>query len=223
MGSAYTVIASERISYTLITGTDRNTREAEKYHLRPALVGDVCILLEPTNQDEIQSLHQYQLQLQKTFNGTPTHHVHLTCQRFAMAEDYPREVLFENLRSAMADITPFPLTAVDIQKLYIPRIQSTILKWRVELTLELSHLTHQVELAVKEAGLVSSYIPGWVPSLVTALENLHSIPSKDTSISKEIFPHHLFIIHKLVISRIISVDQYKLLGTIYLPTTDASD
>ncbi len=179
-------------------------------------------MLEPTNQDEIQQLHRYQENLQASFSGKPTPYVHLTCQRFAMPEEYSKEVLIEHLKSATVDIFPFPITAVAIQKLYVSRTHSTILKWRVDLTQELSRLTHRIEEAVKKSGLTSSYIPGWVPTLVTALEYIQTEAIMGTSHPMDPFPYHLFMVQKMVISRIMDVDQYKLLGTIYLPVTESS-
>lgn len=204
------------------TGKNHNIRKAGEYHPPPALNGDVCVLLEPTNQDEIQQLRGYQENLQVRFHGKPTRDVHLTCQRFSMPEDYPQEVLIEYLRSAIVDISPFPLTAVAVQKLYVFRKKSTILKWRVEPTRELSSLAHRIEEAIGKAGLTSSYIPGWVPTLVTALENIQPGSNIGASRPKAPFPHYLFMVRKLVISRIIDVGQYQLLGTIYLPVPESS-
>ena len=56
-------------------------------YVRPAQLGDICVLLEPTDQDEIRLLRQRQLALQARFGGKPIENVHLTCQRFESQDE----------------------------------------------------------------------------------------------------------------------------------------
>ena len=198
---------------------------------RRARPGDVCVLLEPA-EDEIPSLRQLQMSLQTLFGGRPHERVHLTCQRFELREERLWPDIVQHLRTHLAAIQPFPITA-DSLVLFESRFwQSRLLRWRIQVTPDVRRFTRLVE-----NGLVAAHVApprllrpvtgssvgtlhfsppsGWVPTLVTALE---AIPraNLDRHLSEIAFPQHLFTGRQVVVSKIIGERQFDILETIQL-------
>ena len=183
--------------------------------VRPAEIGDVCVLLEPKDRHEIYLLHQRQNALQALFGGTLIENVHLTCQRLVCPEERLLPDLVGNLTRVLQDVCPIPLTALSLQMLHVPVMRTDILKWCIEVTADLRRFVRTVENAVAATGIDPLYPPRWVSSLVAALKDVPQIPPSSLSI-RGTFPHHLFTIDKVELSRIDGPSQFTILATIHL-------
>jgi hypothetical protein len=180
------------------------------------------VLLEPKSANEIGELRQRQRKLWSIFGGVPIEHVHLTCQRFARHDDNRVEVFASRLERILADIEPFPLTALSLETLYVPVRETHILKWQVQITGELRYFVAVVEDALHEAGLAPLYILGFISSLVAALRNINE-PDAGRLASFDAFPHHLFTAERVVLSKIEGADRFEILASFDLGPQTLTD
>jgi len=183
---------------------------------RTAQPGDVCVLLEPA-EEEIAELRQRQTALQARFGGRPHERVHLTCQRFELPDEALPLGLVQHLRRALVAVRPFPIVAVSLVQCYHSFWGSCLLRWCIQYPKDLRRFGLIVEDALIAAGVTPhfSVASGWEPTLVTALE---AIPEMDLdrhpgSIS---FPHHLFVVQRVVLSRIRGRGEFEILETVQL-------
>ena len=182
---------------------------------RPAKFGDICVLLEPTQEEEINQLRQRQISLQSLFRGIPIEDVHLTCQRFACQDEYLLQRFAQNLTRPLATVEPFPFTALSLRTLHSPLRQTNILKWHVQVTEDLRRFVAIVEHTLLATGITPLYPSGFVSSLVAALRGVSELSSDDLS-SYNAFPHHLFTAGKVVLSKINGLNEFEILATIPL-------
>jgi hypothetical protein len=182
-------------------------------HLRPAQIGDICLLIEPDPQADITALHQHQQRLCQQFGGTPIHHIHLTCQRFACADDAQLHEFVDVLTQGFATTVPFPLQAVALEPLAVPVLQTTILKWRIAVTPALLRFNTMAADALVSSGLVSHYAPGFTSSLVAALRDLPAdLPA--AQLHDPQLPYQLFDAAQLILSQIRGPRNFAILATI---------
>jgi hypothetical protein len=196
-------------SKNLLQEKTKNTRG------RPAKFEDICVLLEPTQEEEINQLRQRQISLQSLFRGIPIQDVHLTCQRFACQDEYLLQGFVQNLTRPLAVIEPFPFTALSLKTLHSPLRQTNILKWHVQVTEDLRCFVAIVEHTLLATGITPLYPSGCVSSLVAALRGVPELSSDDLS-SYNAFPHHLFTAGKVVLSKINGLNEFEILVTIPL-------
>jgi hypothetical protein len=182
---------------------------------RPAELGDVCVLLEPTYQDEITWLHEQQTSLQSRFRGRLVKNVHLTCQRFRPNHGNSIESLVEGLEHAVVTIEPFPLTALSLQTLYVPVLRTNTLKWEIRMTGDLRRFVTLVEQTLVSSDIVPLYNSGFVSSLVAALKDVPE-PSSDSLSNYPALPHHLFTAGQMALSRIVGPTEFEILASIPL-------
>lgn len=184
-------------------------------HTRPAQLGDLCVLLEPKPEEQRQ-LRTYQHALQERFGGTPIEWVHLTCQRFG--EQSPQQVAqcAAALEQVVAKFAPFVLSAIGLDTLYLPIRETNILKWQVELTVELRGLLREISTALEGLGIELHYLPSFLPDLVAALQD---VPALDQAALQQTdgFPHPLFTTGQLVISRIQGPSSFEIEAIIPWP------
>ncbi len=198
------------------TAIDKHkTRESSIFHIRAAQYGDICVLLEPTDGAEIAQLRHQQRALQVLFGGTPVEPVHLTCQRFEVRDGSQLDQFIRDLAVCLISVMPFSFTALALQTLYVSTLQSNVLKWQVERTDALRRFVNLIDRELARAGLSSLYVPGAVASLVTALKGVPALTPVDFA-QVNGFPHHLFTVNRIVISRIQGPDRFEILATFEL-------
>lgn len=194
---------------------NRSQKAGSEPHVRPAQIGDVCVLLEPTDAHEIDRLRQRQVALQARFGGQPIKHVHLSCQRFACQDEGLLGAFVQNLSRALADLEPFPLTAVALRPHYTSIRQTNILKWEIRVTQELEGFVASVEQALLAAGIAPLFRSGFVSSLVSALKDIPEPGQSD--LTSEVLPQHLFAAGQVVLSRIHGPNAFEVLVELRLP------
>jgi hypothetical protein len=192
-------------------------RDRSTIHVRPAEIGDICVLLEPSDSAEIQLLRQRQTALQKGFGGNPINRIHLTCQRFAGQEERQITNFTDHLRCALQTSTAFQLTALSLYTLYVPVRQSNILKWNIAVTRDLTRFVALVEKTVRQSGIQPLYRTGFVSTLVAALKDIaQDMVPRLLSLYDE-FPFTLFTASQVSLSRIDGPDQFEILAVIPFP------
>ena len=183
-------------------------------HVRPAEIGDICVLLEPGDSAEIHGLRQRQIALQKGFGGVPIDRIHLTCQRFAGQEEGHITELTAQLRRALQIYASFQLTALSLYTLYVPVRQSNILKWNIAITRDLTRFVALVEKTVRQSGIQPLYRSGFVSTLVAALKDIPQDLDPRFLNSHYEFPFSLFTASQVSLSRIDGPDQFEILAVI---------
>jgi hypothetical protein len=185
--------------------------------IRTAEPGDVCVLLIPS-QDEAERLGRLQASLQLIFGGVPHKLVHLTCQRFEMADDHPLPQVIQHLQVGLSTVSPVSIIADSVVHFESRFWQSSLLRWRIDATDEVRRLATAIE-----DGLVAARTPphfprdsGWVPTLVTALEGVTPRGDPDHQLSRNLFPVHLFTGRWVVLSRILAQREFELLWAMQL-------
>jgi len=133
--------------------------EPKKIYVRPAQFGDICVLLEPTEKEEISTLYQHQMSLQSFFGGTPIEHVHLTCQRFACQDNHLVQGFIQSLTRALAIVEPFPFIALSLRTLYVPIRETNNLRWQIQVTEDLQRFVAIAERTLLATGITPLYIP----------------------------------------------------------------
>lgn len=194
----------------------KNQKENEIY-IRPAKLGDICVLLEPVQKTEIDGLHQRQKLLQSSFGGVPIKRIHLTCQRFACQDEQQLKNLQKHMCGLMAGLKPFSLTALSLRTLYVPIRQTNILKWEIEETDELRQFVAVLEQALVSVGIKPLYRTGFVSSLLAALKEVPELD--EISLAKYGgFPYHLYNGEQIVLSQICGPNEFKTVSILPLQT-----
>ena len=187
------------------------------FHLRPAQIGDLCLLIQ-SSQPISDELYPRQRALQARYGGTLIQPLHLTCQRFAGQDERQWQFLLTHLRQHMGAVMPFPVTAVGLQTLAVPVLQTTILKWVIALTPALLQFQALIDDALAGSGIAGHYAPGFVSSLVAALRDI--TPATLTQpLHDSTLPYLLFTADQLVLSRILGPNQFAILATLSSETT----
>lgn len=104
--------------------------------------------------------------------GRATDPIHLTCNRFVAESAAEIDRVVAALKTRLADLQSFPMIGLSYFPQFSPLRHINILKWRVQPDENLRLIHLDIELALKDARLTSQYPPGWVSSLVTALEDI---------------------------------------------------
>ncbi len=199
----------------------------EEFALRATLPGDICILLEPTDRLELLSLQTRMAQLQTLYGGQPVSLVHLTCQRFHIPENHPNlqngsaanvlTNLVEILGNHLAQVAPFPISALSLVPIHVPFEERNVLKWCISISNELRQLQSRLQDSLRLAQLPSLYRPWFIPTLISALKSIPDLNNVPADSSKAlVFPQHLFTARQIQLSHIYSVDQYEILATLRL-------
>ena len=185
--------------------------------LRTAEPGDVCVLLIP-RQDEAERLRRLQLSLQLILGRVSHEPVHLTCQRFKVVHDAPLPGIIQHLEARLAAIPPVSVVANSVIQFEHPFWQSSLLRWRIEATDEVSRRSAAIEDG-HLAGGITPHFPrdsGWAPALVTAREGITPLEDLDHQLNKNLFPLYLFTGRWVVLSRIQAQREFELLWAMQL-------
>lgn len=183
---------------------------------RVAEPGDICILLEPT-EDEIADVRELQLSLQSLFGGHPHERVHLTCQRFELPDPARLTDVIHRLRSSLLPVQPIPIVAISFVQMESRFWGSRLLRWLIQGSSDLQRFGRLVEASLVTTGAFPHfrYTSGWEPTLVTALEEIPGLNPSDI-LDNIVFPQFLFTARQAVLSRIVGRRQFEILDTIQL-------
>lgn len=179
--------------------------------------GDVCVLLIP-GQDEVERLRRLQASLQLILGGMPHEPVHLTCQRFEMADDLPLPQVIQHLQAGLSTISPVSVIADSVVHFESQFWQSSLLRWRIDSTDEIQRLATAIEDGLVAAGRTPHFLreSGWAPALVTALEGITPRVDPDLQLNKNLFPLYLFTGRWVALSRILGQREFELLWAMQL-------
>jgi hypothetical protein len=190
--------------------------------VRPAKEDDICILVYTNNLEENAHMRGSQAVLQNILGGRIVVPVHLTSHRFEAQDARVVDLLLQDLADKLKRFHPFPITALSYVPLYSAFREVNLLKWRIRTNVELYEFTMKVNSVLEASGIQSIYPPGWVSSLVTALEDIPEIIydrhelNQSLQIVKEPFPRHLFTANEVALSRVKGPEEYETLEKIVL-------
>lgn len=177
--------------------------------------GDITLLLEPVDPAEIERLQQYQLTLQKLYGGRLMKPVHLTCQRFVLTDEQHYPALVELLKNLGGQFQPSTLQANGVQPFYSRFRQENILKWEIIPDSFVESFSARLEQLLQTPWTASMYSPGWVSTLVTALEGNNPEPSQPPEELIK-FPHPLFTPGTLTLSKLLGPTEFEIMDKIPL-------
>ena len=190
--------------------------------VRPAKEDDICILVYTNDMEEIAHMRGSQAILQSILGGRVVSPVHLTSHRFEVQDDAMLKLLIQKLSDLLERFRPFPITVVSYVPLYSAFREVNLLKWRIRTSVELYEFTMRVDSVLEALGIHSIYPPGWVSSLVTALEDIPELCydrqelNQHLQLAKETFPRHLFTVNEIALSRVKGPEEYEQLERIEL-------
>jgi hypothetical protein len=181
-------------------------------HTRPAQVGDLCVLLEPTPGGYSPGQERQQ-DLQLRFGGTLIERLHLTCQRFDCQDPQTLKACLAGLKKVVADTEQFALQAIGLETLYVPVRETNILKWEVEVHHTLRHFVAEIRRALLLQGIEPHYVADFVPNLVAALKDVPEV--SEERLAQEVgLPYSLFDTGQLVVSRIHGPNEFVIEGIV---------
>ena len=182
-------------------------------HLRPAQVGDICLLIEPEHAADLTALRRRQHRLHRRFGGNPIRHVHLTCQRFCCGPASRLEHSIAALEQLAARWLPLSFHAIALHTLAVPILRTTTLKWQIAVTPALLTFNRAVEEILHMANLTPQYTPGFTSNMVSALQGMSDERRAHALVDRQL-PYHLFDARNLVVSQICGPGQFTILAKI---------
>jgi hypothetical protein len=183
--------------------------------LRGGQPGDICLLLETDIPAEIAALRQNQASLKRIFGGQEMELVHLTCQRFILADSSYYPIFFEKLKHLASGFQSFTLHAQGLVPLYSPYRKTNILKWEAIIDPLLVDFSAQLEKLLDNTWSTSLYSPGSISTWVTALVNVNPEPLQDLE-QLPSFPHPLFTPRLLTVSKLLGPSEFEIMDRIPL-------
>ena len=183
------------------------------FHVRPAQLGDICVMLEPTEKEDLNQLDFLQSALQEHFGGIPVKPVHLTCQRFSCSDLHRLQEFTQCLAEVLAPVCPGSMTALSLQSLCLPGRVTATLKWCIDVTQELRLFVSALEQALQVTGIKPLYTNGAASSLVTALRKVPRLHEARIPGYRG-FPQHLFSVGQIELSEIRGPDEFEILTRI---------
>lgn len=184
---------------------------------RPARPGDYCVLLASAGGPAQVRLRHYQEVLQSVYGGRPSEPVHLTCNRFERGPSSRISTFVNVLASNLTHFQTFPIVPQSYLPQFSPFRNINILKWKVYSSDQLLKIHAIIEASIAEAGHVSMYPPGWLSTLVTALEDIKVFTPETNSVDLTL-PHPLFIAGEIIISRVNNYDNFQTIERLPFPT-----
>jgi hypothetical protein len=180
--------------------------------VKPALPGDICLLLVPTKR-ETAVLHARQVKLHALFGGEIVDEMHITCQRFNFPKTVDQPWALRHLQEKIASEKSFMVTSGNYIHFFSPFWGFYALRWHVLEDATWLNFRSKLESCLLEIGL-SPHYPPEKHATCTALNLGHEINPNE--LAKDIFPIPLFRARKMVISRIIQRAEFEILGTFNL-------
>jgi len=183
--------------------------------IRGGQPGDICLLLESDIPAEIVALRQHQESLRSIFGGQAMVPVHLTCQRFILADPSYYSCLLDKLKNLVNDFRSFTLYAQGLVPLYSQYRKINILKWDTIFDPLLVDFSANLEKLLDNTWSKSMYTSGSVSTWVTALVNINSeIPKNLEQLSD--FPYPLFTPRILTLSKLLGPSKFEIMDKIPL-------
>ena len=183
--------------------------------LRIGQPGDITLLLEPVDPDEIECMRKHQSALQKLYGGQLMEPVHLTCQQFILTDENRYPALVEMLKALVETYEPFTLQAQGLLPFYSEYRQVHLLKWEVPLDPRLVSFSARLEHLLETPWITSLYTPGWVSTLITALVDINPEPAQRFE-GQPSFPHPLYTPGILTISKLQRPSEFEVMDKITL-------
>jgi len=183
--------------------------------IRPTRTGDICVLLEPSDQAELKQIRQYQNALQANFGGEPAEVIHLTCQRYEIHKKDQLNSLVEYLLKSRNEIRSFPISAVSLSALHEEYRDINILKWCVQVTDDLMRFLAFIENGLLKSGILPLQKSWFVPTLITALVGIDDL-NIESKIEGLKFPQYLYCASQFQLSKICAPSEFEILETIQL-------
>ena len=141
--------------------------ERQETPFNAAQQGDICLILEPT-EHELLKLRQRQACLQARFGGQIYPKLHVTCQRFATADERRLTAVLVAFDAALSSVTPFQIETESLALFYAPFWGSHVLKWVVQPSPSWLAFRAACEDTLVEMGCAPHY-PSEQPATCTAL------------------------------------------------------
>ncbi|MAT41976.1 MAG: hypothetical protein CL609_06515 [Anaerolineaceae bacterium] len=181
---------------------------------RAALPGDICLLLQPDEQ-QIDIFTQRQKALIQKYGGHSHQNLHFTIQRFDMDGKHITEFI-EALGQITAQIQPFYIFGTSLKLSYHQFWKTNLLRWTVQKSTKLISLLTKMENTIKifDGTVHFPLKDGWLPSLITVVENPNGNFPKDGILLNP--PEKIFLSKKLIVSEIIDTGIFKIHGSFEL-------
>lgn len=175
----------------------------EKTLPRPAVPGDIFILLTPASEPSAGD-PEWPNTVQQSYGGEHTKPLHVSLQRFICPDPAQLTAFLDGLQAATVTLRPIPVEGMALQPLYSAFRQQMILKCRILVSDPLRNLA-DIILHQMQAHHLEAILP-WYSELVTLLEGIERVPTEQ----RIILPNAmlLFVGHQILISRIVAPGQY---------------
>jgi len=188
-------------------------------NIRVAHPGDIFMLLVPTAQ-ELHQLRQWQTALQARYGGSVVDHIHITCQRFTPQDHKLAVECIEKLQTDLKSTPVFQLYTDELVQFFAPYWGIQVLRWQVQETTAYGKFRDQLDMTLSQINC-PSHFNRMLHATCTAI-NLPSAGSIESNPLPWQFPAPLFKARELLISQLVSGEQFTILETIILPDPEPS-
>lgn len=172
--------------------------------------GDICIILEPT-EHEVLKLRQRQACLQARFGGQIYPKLHVTCQRFAIADGERQREVLDAFEEVLSSTQPFQIDTASLALFYAPFWQSHVLKWVVQPSRSWLAFRSACEDVLDRLGCAPHY-PTGQQATCTALVQVPCVSVEE--LAEHLGdPFALFGARSVVLSQIEGAGQFSILGS----------
>ena len=180
---------------------------------RPAVAGDICVLLAPSHQLTgpgaafIDRLHA-------DLGGERVEPLHVTVDRVATDD---AAALIRCIRDSVRRLHPAPIRVDRLYFLPSPSRGPEIVKLEVSSDTVLDGDMNEILAALRLCGLPSLYPTDRAKPTITTLQRVTRRDSFDADVAG--LPLELFVADRVIVSRITGVARYEILDTATVPTS----
>jgi 2'-5' RNA ligase superfamily protein len=181
--------------------------------VRPAVAGDICVLLAPSRPPS-ESAAAFIDRLKADLGGERVEPLHVTVDR--VATDDPA-ALIKSVHDSVRRLRPTP---VRVDRLYFLPSQSRgpeIVKLEVGPDEVLDEVIDELLAALRRCGLPSLYPTDRAKPTITTLQRVTRRDSVETNLAG--LPLELFVADLVIVSRITGLARYEILDTASMPTS----
>jgi 2'-5' RNA ligase len=174
--------------------------------------GDLFVLLEPDDAGRAM-VRARQEALRARHGGRLQGHIHLTCQRFSVADERPLEPIVARLQAVLSAHGPIPVLMADLIAFRSPFWQTRLLRWQIEPIPALVALRETIDRTLRDLDIAPHH-----PSIdfhITAVEEVDEHLNAATDLAAEA-PPILFVARQVVLSRLRQGLDFDLLAIIDL-------
>lgn len=180
---------------------------------RPALAGDICVLLAPSRPPSGPGAGFID-RLQTDLGGERVEPLHVTVDRVATDD---AAALIRSVHDSVSRLRPAPIR---VDRLYFLPSQSRgpeIVKLEVAPDAVLDEDVNELLAALRRSGLPSLYPTDRAKPTITTLQRVTRRDSVEADLSG--FPLELFVADRVIVSRITGLARYEILDTASIPTS----